>query len=385
MVPPNPDGADDSISESGASEQFSNSLSAIGWDAAWQSQVDEYQDPVLIPGRVTRVDGRSLQVLTADGTHRAEVSTALQRAAVTSEDLPAAGDWVGLQLRPQHDLDAIEVVLPRRTQIARTRQVMKSAVESQVVAANIDVAFIVHAANNLNARRLEREVVQVSSSGAEVVILLNKADLHDDVGELLNDIGFSLPNFSAHAVSGITGHGVDALFEYIRPNRTVVFIGASGVGKSTLTNRLLGEEVMDTGGVREDDQRGRHTTTARHLIPLPGGGALIDTPGIRSIGLSGADEGVSAVFDDIIELASSCRFNDCSHSGEPGCAIQDALDSGDLDQGRLGSYEKLNREMDFIRSKSDMRLREARRDVLKARTKRGRQMIKARRKFGRSG
>ena len=368
MVSPNPNNAEDSIPGSSLAEHM-YSLLAIGWDAAWQSQFDELRDPVLVPGRVTRVDGRSLQVLTTDGMHRAEVSTALQRAARTSEDLPAAGDWVGLQIRPQHDLDAIEVMLPRRTQIARTRQVMKSAVESQVVAANIDVAFIVHAANNLNARRLDREVVQVSSSGTQVVILLNKADLQDDVDEILQDIGFSLPNFRAHAVSGITGHGVDALFEYTKPNRTVVFIGASGVGKSTLTNRLLGEDVMDTGGVREDDQRGRHTTTARHLIPLPGGGALIDTPGIRSIGLSGADEGVAAVFDDITELASTCRFSDCSHNGEPGCAVREAVESGELDAGRLGSYDKLNREMDFIRSKTDMRLREARRGARKQQAK----------------
>lgn len=381
MVSPDSSGAS---SRPERAEHLPNGLAGIGWDAARQSQFSQHADAGLLPGRVSRVDGRSLQVLTEDGTHRAEPSAALLKSAQTSEDLPAAGDWVGLQLRPQHDLDAIEVVLPRATNISRTRQVMGSAVERQVVAANIDVAFIVHAANNLNARRLEREVVQVSSSGAEVVILLNKADLQEDVDDLLQDVGFSLPNFRAHAVSGIMGHGVDALFEYIKPNRTIVFIGASGVGKSTLTNRLLGEEVMDTGDVREDDQRGRHTTTARHLIPLPGGGALIDTPGIRSIGLSGADEGVAAVFGDIAELASSCRFNDCSHSGEPGCAIQEALDSGELDEGRLGSYEKLNREMDFIRSKSDVRLRHARRDVWKKRTKNARQRYRARGKFGRS-
>lgn len=326
-----------------------------------------------------------MTLLTEDGSHRAESSTELQKAAETIEDLPAAGDWVGFRTRPSNDLDSIEVLLPRSATISRTRQVMKSTVEHQVVAANIDVAFVVHAANNINMRRLEREVVQVASSSADVVIVLNKADLEPNVDELLQDIQFSLPAFSAHAVSGVSGKGVDELAAFARPDKTLVLIGASGVGKSTLTNRLLGEEVMDTGDVREDDQRGRHTTTARHLIPLPGGGALIDTPGIRSIGLLEADEGVAAVFDDITELASQCRFNDCSHSGEPGCAVQEAVDTGELDEGRLGSFEKLNRELEFIRSKADIRLRDARRDVWKKRTKNARQRYRARGKFGREG
>ncbi len=261
---------------------------------------------------------------------------------------------------------------------------MNSAVERQVVAVNLDFAFVVQAANNVNRRRLEREAAQVASSGAEPVIVLNKADLVPDVAVLLDDLQMSVPLVPVHAVSGATGEGVEALTKYAKPDRTVAFIGASGVGKSTLTNRLLDEEVMDTGEVREDDQRGRHTTTARHLIPVPGGGALIDTPGMRSLGLSGIDDGVMAVFDDIAELAGECRFNDCSHTNEPGCAVLGAIFSGELTEERLGSFRKLNRELEFVQSKSDLRMRHAKRDMLKARTKRGRQMMKARKKFGRA-
>lgn len=376
-----PDRGSEPIDDAASSEV----LAMIGWDESRIAEFESHAESGLEPGRVSRVDGRSVQLITETGIVRAESSTELQRSAETSEELSSVGDWVGFRRRPSHDSDVIEVVLARRSQLTRTRQVMKSAAERQVVAANLDAVFVVHAANNLNLRRLEREATQVASSGAEAVIVLNKSDLVDDVQDLLDEVQISVPFVNVHAVSGVSGEGVDALISYSRPNRTVAFIGASGVGKSTLTNRMLGHELMETGEVRDDDQRGRHTTTARHLIPVPGGGALIDTPGMRSLGLHGADEGVAVIFDDITELASECKFNDCSHSGEPGCAVMDAIFRGDISEDRLGSFRKLSREMEFVQSKSDVRLRHAKRDMLKARTKRGRQMMKARRKFGRSG
>lgn len=359
-------------------------LSSIGWNAERAGQFTPFAANGLAPGRVARVDGRSVLLITAGGSTRAEASTGLHRKAETTEELPAIGDWVGYRARPLHETDLVEAILPRRSQLVRTRQVMDSAVERQVVAANLDFAFIVHAANNVNLRRLEREAAQVASSGAEAVIVFNKSDLHDDIFSLLDDVEVSVPLVPVHAVSGITGDGIEALERYIRPDRTVAFIGASGVGKSTLTNRLLGRDVMDTGGVREDDQRGRHTTTARHLLPLDGGGALIDTPGMRAVGLLDAGEGVAAIFNDISQLALRCRFNDCTHNSEPGCAVQDAVRTGELDEGRFGSYEKLSRELEFIQSKSDLRLRHARRDVWKQRAKNARQKYKARDRFGRS-
>lgn len=360
------------------------SLSAIGWDTVRAGEFAQYADSGLSPGRVARVDGISVLLIVEDGTTRAEGSSDLQKNAETAMDLPAAGDWVGFRRRPQHDTDVIEVVLPRRSQLTRTRQVMDTAVEKQVVAVNIDFAFVVHAANNVNLRRLEREAALVASNGAEAVIVLNKADLHDDIEGLLNDVQTSVPLVSVHAVSGATGDGVNALAGYSHPDRTVAFIGASGVGKSTLTNQLLGREAMDTGEVREDDQRGRHTTTVRHLIPVPGGGALIDTPGMRSLGLSGDDDGVAEIFDDITELASACRFNDCSHIGEPGCAVMDAISRGDIDEKRLASFRKLSKEVEFVQSKSELRLRHIKRDMLKARAKKGRQATKARKNLDRS-
>ncbi len=366
------------------------SLADIGWNELRAEQFAPDAAAGLSPGRVARVDGRSVLLITESGTTRAEGSTTLVQESETADGLPAAGDWVGFRPRPSHDTDVIEAILPRSSRLVRPRIDRSSfrraeAVGLQVVAANLDTAFVVHAANNVNPRRLEREAAQVASSGADVVIVLNKADLVEDVTDLVEDARMSVPFIPIHSVSGATGEGVDALAEYARPDRTVAFIGASGVGKSTLTNRLLGQEVMETGEVREDDQRGRHTTTARHLIPIPGGGALIDTPGIRSLGLTGADEGVAAVFDDITELAANCRFNDCSHSGEPGCAVMEAIFQGEMSEDRLGSFRKLTRELEFMQSKTDVRLRHAKRDMLKARTKRGRQMMRARKKFGRSG
>ena len=341
-------------------------------------------DPEPQPARVIRVDGPSCLLITAAERRRGETSNALFLASEDGTSLPAVGDWVAIRPRPSHDTDLIESVLPRASSLVRTRQVMDSSVERQTVAANLDTIFIVHSANNLNARRLEREVAQVASSGARPAVILSKSDLCDDVDAAVWEAQSSVPGVPTHAVSGVTGDGANDLLTYVSGNRTVAFIGASGVGKSTLTNRLLGEEVMDTGEVREDDQRGRHTTTARHLIPLPGGGALIDTPGMRSFGLSDAGEGVGEVFADIAALASQCRFPDCGHRSEPGCAILEAIFTGELDEDRFRSYIKLNKELEFIESKADMRLRAARNDVWKKRAKNVRQRMKARQKYGRS-
>jgi ribosome biogenesis GTPase len=359
-------------------------LESIGWDDTRVAGFASYAASGLDPGRVARVDGRSVLVITADGTTRAEGSTELFDAAETAESLPATGDWIGFSKRPGHDTDLVEVVLPRRSVLTRTRQVLKNAVERQVVAANVDAVFIVHAAINLNLRRLEREAAQVAASGAQAVILLNKSDLVDDVDRVVGEMLISVPDLTVHAVSGVTGDGVDRLLRYVQPDRTVVFLGASGVGKSTLINRLLGSDVMDTGAVREDDQRGRHTTTARHLLPLDGGGALIDTPGVRALGLSDAAVGVEAVFDDIAELALSCRFSDCLHVAEPGCAVQEAVRGAELDEGRLNSYRKLEKEAEFIASRTDMQLRNSRREIWKSRAKRNRQAQRVRQRDDRN-
>jgi ribosome biogenesis GTPase len=260
---------------------------------------------------------------------------------------------------------------------------MKSSVETQVVAANIDSIFIVHAANNINQRRIEREVAQVAAGGAAPVVVLNKCDLVSDIYGVLDEAEGAAPGVPVHAVAGLTGDRVDDLRGYAAGNRTVAFIGASGVGKSTLINRLLGEEILATSAVREDDQRGRHTTTARHLLPLPGGGALIDTPGMRSFGLSDSAAGVGQVFSDIVQLETSCRFSDCSHRGEPGCAVREALGSGELDRDRLDSFHKLNRELEYIESKTNIHLNAARRKVWRDRAKNNRAKMRVRDRFGR--
>lgn len=326
-------------------------------------------DPELVPARVIRVDGPSCLLITASGKRRGETPKKIYLESGDGTSLPSAGDWVAIRPRPSHDTDLIEAVLPRTSELIRTRQVMDSSVERQIVAANLDTVFIVQAANNLNLRRLEREVAQVASSGARPAVILSKSDLTEEIDDAVWSVQSSVPGIPVHAVSGVTGHGSKELMDYVSGNRTVAFIGSSGVGKSTLTNRLLGQEVMDTGEVRDDDQRGRHTTTARHLIPLPGGGALIDTPGMRSFGLADAEEGVSEVFSDVEQLASQCKFPDCAHSNEPGCAVMEAIFTGELAEDRFRSFTKLNKELEFIESKADMRLKAARNDVWKKRAK----------------
>jgi len=330
-------------------------LVSIGWDERVSADFSDHHAAGLKPGRVARVDRGSSLVLTNDGSVRAEPSTDM---LFTSEgaQLPAVGDWVGVLSRPRHDTDSIEVVLPRRSTLARTRggSDSRSAVsEVQVIAANVDYIFATHTAVKTNTARLAREVAQIEQSGATPVALLTKSDLVADPSEVLDQIDKTTPGLRVHLTSGLTGDGMDELLQYLAGNRTVVFIGASGVGKSTVSNQLLGGDVLATSEVREYDGKGKHTTTARHLIPIPGGGVLIDTPGMRTFTLQDAEEGLSRAFSDIGDLAEECGFRDCRHEGEPGCAVQSAISGGELNVERFDSFLKLGREMRHERSKTD--------------------------------
>ena len=231
------------------------------------------------------------------------------------------------------------------------------ALDEQVIAANIDTVFVVHSlTNGPNLRRLERELVLVYESGAMPVVVLTKRDLAPEVDDAEDAVRSVAPAVDVIVTSGVTGLGLDALEQYTSGGRTVALIGASGVGKSTLVNRLMGAEVQDTGPVRRGDQRGRHTTTARELIPLSGGGVLIDTPGLRAVSLWDSDAGLSQVFGDIEALAAQCRFSDCAHRTEPGCAVLAAVERGELDADRFEHYVRLDQELDATaRGASDAR------------------------------
>lgn len=334
-------------------------IETYGWSDALQREFAVHAAAGLVPGRVI-VQQRGLYGLATEaGEVRAEISGKLARDAEAG-GYPAAGDWVAASAAGRDELAIIHHVLPRRT--AFTRRAAGTLGGVQVIAANVDVAFLTASLNaDLNPRRVERYLASAWQSGAAPVILLTKADLCDDVeGEVarIETIAVGAP---VHAISSVTGRGLEALKTYLAPGRTAVMVGSSGAGKSTLVNALVGSDRMVTQAIREDDGRGRHTTSHRELILLPGGGLLLDTPGMRELGLWEAEEGLAATFDDIEALAAQCKFSDCGHGNEPGCAVRAALEDGALDDERWRGYRKLQRELAHVDAKEDPALRAARR------------------------
>jgi ribosome biogenesis GTPase len=322
-------------------------LEQVGWDGGWQVAFADDHVAGLVPARVAVQHRGAYDLVTAGGKVRASAAARLARA----DELPAVGDWVGLD--PASGL--IEDVLPRRTTISRKE--VWTAIREQVLAANVDVAFLAQGLPlDVNPRRLERYLAMVWESGAQPVVVLTKSDLVDDLTPFLAEAdAATLGSVPVHAVSALTGAGLDELRPYFAGNRTAVLLGSSGVGKSTIVNALAGEELLATQEVREDDQAGRHTTTRRELIVLPGGGVVLDTPGIRELQLWDAD--LEQTFGDVEEVARRCRFSDCAHANEPGCAVKEALADGSLSLERWESYLKLQREQEALEVRRNHLLR----------------------------
>lgn len=332
-------------------------LITLGWDDRLSAQLEPHLAAGLVPGRITVQHRGAWDVETELGELRCELPGRAFHEAAGGADLPAVGDWVAVEPRPAERAGTIRAVLPRRTKISRlaAHDEASEVTREQVLATNVDVVFIVTSLNeDLNLRRLERYTTLAWESGAAPVILLTKADLHPDPAAAIAEVETVALGVPVVALSSLTGAGLDAVRAHLRPGTTAVLLGSSGVGKSTLINTLLGQERLETKEIREDG-RGRHTTTRRELIVLPGGGVVIDTPGIRELRLWESDEGLDEAFEDIAELAARCRFSDCAHESEPGCAVREALASGSLAPERWESYRKLERELQHLDRRLDKR------------------------------
>ena len=332
-------------------------LSSLGWDAGWAAMFETHAAEGRRPVRVVAVHKGASIVRDATGDRSAAVSGRFRHEALARADFPTVGDWVALDGE-----DLIVAILPRRSvfkRMAADASRLKPGIDDeQIMASNVDVALLVAGLDNdFNLRRIERYLAVASSSGITPVVVLNKSDLADDVDGRLVAVDAIAPGVAKVAVSARTGAGLDDLRAYLRPGWTAAILGSSGVGKSTLVNALLGEERQATAEVRVSDSRGRHTTTHRELFELPGGALLVDTPGIRALEVLGADVGVEASFDDVIEIAAGCRFSDCGHISEPGCAVRVALDDGRLTEDRLESYRKLEHEAARLLHQVDARAR----------------------------
>lgn len=323
---------------------------ALGWSEHFAAAWPAHAAPAVRPGRVVRVDRGLVRVRTTDAHLDADPSP-------VGPDGVCTGDWVAVHTAD--DRNTVVGVLPRLTALCRAAADGRS--QGQALAANADtVALVEPLVPDPDLTRTERLLVLLWETGATPLVVLTKADLVPEVGRWMEQIAAIAPGVEVVAVSSATGEGFEALSPHVAPGRTLALVGRSGAGKSTLSNRLVGDEVLEVRTIREVDGKGRHTTVRRELLLIPGGGAVIDTPGLRAAGLWAVDEGVERVFPDVEELAEQCRFADCAHSGESGCAVAGAVADGRLSERRLESWRKLGREAEWIASRTDARLRQER-------------------------
>jgi ribosome biogenesis GTPase len=328
---------------------FSHQLATLGWNSHFDEKFKAFASDEGVPARVVADYGSEYLVHDGVRTSRAAVGRHLRNDGST---MPAVGDWVSVLKREPVDL--IHGVVERRTVFSRKAASVET--RQQVLAANVDVAFVVAAATDVNARRIERYLTIAWQSGAVPIVLLTKADIAASVDELREELEAVAMGTPVVVTSGVTGHGIDEIVRELQPARTGVLLGPSGAGKSTLINRIVGSDLMRTRAIHHTGE-GRHMTSHRQLVQLPQGGMIIDTPGLREAQLWEGDGALGEVFDDIELVALQCRFTDCRHDTEPGCAVKAALGEGTLDAARFASYAKLQRELRFVAAKADVRLR----------------------------
>jgi ribosome biogenesis GTPase len=347
-------------------------LVAYGWDDVFAARFAPFAEQGLTPARVIVEYQHIYRVIGEDGELLATVAGRLRHRAAGRVDYPGVGDWVAIRRTAgEEERATIHGVVERKSRFVR--KVAGSVVAEQVVAANVDVVLLVSGLDlDFNPRRLERYLVLAHDSGATPVLVLTKADLCDDVPEKV-EIARSVAGSDVpiHVVSAPRNEGYEALTAYLEPGRAVALLGSSGVGKSTIANRLAGDEIQRTQEVRASDGRGRHTTSHRELLLLPDGGLLMDTPGMRELQLWDVDEGVEETFADIEALAVDCRFSDCEHDREPGCAVQAAVEAGTLSAARLESYRRLLRELRALATRQDHQNRLYERRQVRAVTRAG--------------
>ena len=343
-------------------------LESIGWNEFFSSSFESYRQAGYSPGRVAIAHKQIYTLYTEQGELAAEVTGKFRYQVDGTQDFPAVGDWVVIRGREAEARATIHDVLPRRSKFSR--KTVGAKTEEQVIATNIDTVFLVSGLDgDFNPRRIERYLVLAWESGANPVVILNKADLCDQVEQrvlAVEAIAFGVPIV---VLSAVNRRGLEELEAYLQPGQTVALLGSSGVGKSTITNQLIGTDLQAVQTVRQGDDRGRHTTTHRELIRTPSGGLLMDTPGMRELQIWASDEGLQETFADVETLAAECRFRDCQHEDEPGCAVQQAIAAGSLAYERFISYQKLQKELSYLSRKQDQRANLAEKERWKKITK----------------